>query len=118
MNGKKAMWQTLKKLPRICLLPGFVAGLYIAEKYRKPGYRWTCISLRNIVIRLLFALFVLGMAYLFRWAVDNVASSTATAVARGCGAYVAGAVLAYVLPMLTAFPEGREDDLEQRLVEA
>ena len=112
------MWHAVKQVPGIFLFPGFVMGLYLADKYQTGDYKWTGASLRNVAVRLVFGIVEVAIVYVIVWAVGLAAPAAVTALVFGILAYAAGATIAYVMPMLKVFPQEDVTPLNEKLVEA
>ena len=116
MNGSKVTLYALLETPMICLLPGFLTGLYICKRLCKEKQHFEVYSWRNKAARVTAAVALMAVLALLKWAITKVNRDAIEAVLMGTCSYICGMLIAGVIPMLLPFPEVKPENAQPLVV--
>lgn len=116
MNGSKVTLYALLGTPIICLLPGFLTGLYVCKQFWREKPHFEVYSWNNKAARVIAAVALMGIFYLLKWAINKINRDAIEAVLISFCSYCCGALIAVVIPMLRPFPEVKPENAQPLVV--
>ena len=116
MNASKVTLYALLETPIICLMPGFLTGVYLCKRICKEKQQEIVYNWNNKAARVAAGFALIGLVYLLRWAIKKINRDAIEAVLIGACSYFGGLLIAAVIPMLRPFPEVKPENAQPLVV--
>lgn len=116
MNASKVTLYALLETPIICLMPGFLTGLYLCKRFCKEKQQEIVYNWNNKAARVAVGFALIGLVYLLRWVIQKINRDAIEAVLLGVCSYFGGLLIAAVIPMLQPFPEVKPENTQPLVV--